>query len=185
MMDDEDTPLVSGLKSLEDIEEVIEKAIAKVGGTKENDLCKYLPMTSGGYMHHFTLRKMKLKQPFELAGLIEKYIIDPSAPDVIAPKQRAARGSKKRRDQITFTKSQLEKLMHMARITGDKEMLSVLAPKKSLASCKRDLIQSIRQGVVDHSLWNSYVEAASSSSAMPEEGMKELAEISGFNQGDF
>ena len=175
----------TNLKSLEDIEDVISRAIKKVGGSKENDLCKYLPMTSGGYMHHFTLRKMKLKQPFELVDLIERHIITENDPDVVAPKQRAARGSRKRRDQITFTKIQMEKLLNMARLTGDKEMLSVLSPKKSLAACKRDLIQSIRQGIVDHSLWNSYVESAAGFSSHQEEAMKELAEIGGFNNSEF
>lgn len=186
MKDEEHMPIASGLKSLEDIEDVITRAIKKVGGRKENDLCKYLPMTSGGYMHHFTLRKMKLKQPFELAGLIEKFIIDPSNPDVVAPKQRAARGSRKRRDQITFTKGQIEKLLNMARLTGDKEMLSVLSPKKSLATCKRDLIQSIRQGVVDHTLWNAYAEAAAGhATAHPDHEMKELAEIGSFGNNEY
>jgi hypothetical protein len=149
---------ISGPKSLEDIEDVISKAIRKVGGRKENDLCKYLPMSIGGYMHHFTLRKMKLKQPFELSSLIEKFIINPAKPSVIAPKQRAARGSRKRKDQITFNRNQLERLLHMARIAGDKEMVSFLSPKKSLATAKRELIASIRQGEVEQTLWNSYVE---------------------------
>src|SRR3990167_4866380 len=148
-------------KGLKEAEEVIARAIRKIGARKENELCKYLPMTSGGYMHHFTLRKMKLKQPFELAKIIEKNIITNKAPDVVTPKQRAARGTRKRRDNITFTKGQLEKLLNMAKLTGDTEMLSVLSPKKSLAACKRDLIQAIRGGVVDQTLWNSYVEAAS------------------------
>ena len=84
-------------KPLEEIEDVIVNAITKVKGTKENDLCKYLPMSSGGYMHHFTLRKMKLKQPYELGALIKQFIIDAKAVNVVAPKQRAARGSKKRK----------------------------------------------------------------------------------------
>lgn len=149
---------ISGLKSLEDIEDVIAKAIKKVGGDNENDLCKYLPMSTGGYMHHFTLRKMKLKQPIELSTLIEKFIIASSKPTVISPKQRAARGSRKRKDQITFTKTQLDRLLTMAKISGDKEMVSVLSPKKSLTNCKKELIQSIRQGIVDQVLWNTYAE---------------------------
>ncbi len=184
-MKDKDTSSASGLRSLDDIEDVITRAIKKVGGRKENDLCKYLPMTSGGYMHHFTLRKMKLKQPFELADLIDKFVINPSKPGVVAPKQRAARGSRKRRDQISFTKSQLEKLLNMARLTGDKDIVSVLSPKKSLATCKRDLIQSIRQGIVDQSLWNSYVESAAGVTSHQESLMKELAEIGGFSREDF
>ena len=62
--------------SMAELESIITKAIKKVGGSKENDLCRYIPMSSGGYMHHFTLRKMKNKQPDSLANLIEKFIIN-------------------------------------------------------------------------------------------------------------
>ena len=55
-------------KTKTNIEDIILKAIKKIGAKKENELCKYLPMKTGGYMHHFTLRKMKSKQPQELAG---------------------------------------------------------------------------------------------------------------------
>lgn len=153
---------MSGLKSLDDIEDVISKAIKKVGGRKENDLCKYLPMSTGGYMHHFTLRKMKLKQPFELSTLIEKFIIASTKPTIISPKQRAARGSRKRKDQITFTKTQLDRLLNMAKISGDREMVSVLSPKKSLANCKKELMQSIRAGIADQVLWNTFTEITAS-----------------------
>jgi len=146
-------------KNLREIEDVIAKAIKKVNGRKENDLCKYLPMTSGGYMHHFTLRKMKNKNPPELGVLIEKFIINNEKPTIVAPKQRAARGSRKRRDQLTFTRNQLERMLNIARLAGDKEMVSILAPKKSLATCKRELISSIRHGKVEPDLWNGYVES--------------------------
>jgi hypothetical protein len=149
-------------KSLEDIEDVITNAINKVKGDKENDLCKYLPMSNGGYMHHFTLRKMKLKQPFELGSLIKQFIIEAKFPNVVAPKQRAARGSKKRKDQMTFTRIQLERLLNIAKQTGDKEMISLLSPKTSLATAKRNLMTSIRQGIVDEDLWFNYKESAES-----------------------
>ncbi|MCH9617451.1 MAG: hypothetical protein SP4CHLAM5_08180 [Chlamydiia bacterium] len=149
-------------KSLVDIEDVITSAIEKVGGDKENDLCKYLPMSSGGYMHHFTLRKMKLKQPFELGSLIKQFIIEKDAPNAVAPKQRAARGSKKRKDQMTFTRIQLERLLNIAKQTNDKEMISLLSPKTSLATAKRNLITSVRQGIVDEELWFAYKESAES-----------------------
>lgn len=149
-------------RSLEDIEDVISKAIEIVGGTKENDLCKFLPMSSGGYMHHFTLRKMKLKQPLELGSLIKQFIIESKTPNAVAPKQRAARGSKKRKDHMTFTRIQLERLLNIAKQTGDKEMISLLSPKTSLATAKRNLIASIRQGMVDEDLWFAYKESAES-----------------------
>ncbi len=146
-------------KTLNEIEDIISKAIKKVNGRKENDLCKYLPMTSGGYMHHFTLKKMKSKNPSELATLIEKFIINMERPSSVAPKQRAARGSRKRRDQVAFTRNQLERMLNIARMAGDSEMVSILAPKKSLATCKRELISSIRHGRVEPELWNGYVES--------------------------
>lgn len=161
-------------KKLDELEDVISKAIKKVRGKKENDLCKYIPVNTGGYMHHFTLKKMKYKQPTELSTLIEKFIISPERPLVVAPKQRAARGSRKKKDQHNFSKLQLERLLNMARLAGDKEMVSVLSPKKSLATCKRELIQSIRHGIIDHELWNGYVEAVNAQQAMIAAGIESM-----------
>ncbi|MEM8628585.1 MAG: hypothetical protein AAGF04_00690 [Chlamydiota bacterium] len=145
-------------KDLNDIEAIIEKAIKKIGAKKENELCKYLPMSSGGYMHHFTLKKMKSKKPEDLAKLLKKFVIQKEEPSVIAPKPRAARGSRKRKDQLLFTRSQLERMLNIARLAGDTEIISVLSPKKSLATCKRNLILSIKQNQVDQDLWNMYTE---------------------------
>ena len=93
----EEQTVITNPNKLEDLEGVISKAIKKVRGRKENDLCKYIPMNSGGYMHHFTLRKMKYKNPAELSSLIEKFIIRADRPLVVPPKQRAARGKPSRR----------------------------------------------------------------------------------------
>ena len=141
------------------IEEVIAKAVKKIGGRKENELCKYLPMKTGGYMHHFTMRKMKLKQPQELSAIIERFVINSDKPTIIAPKQRAPRGSRKRRDHLNFTRMQLERMLNIARMAGDKEIITILSPRKSLASCKRELIQAIRHNKVEQELWTSYAEA--------------------------
>ena len=149
-------------KSLNEIENTISKAIKKIGAKKENELCKYLPMHSGGYMHHFTLKKMKKKKPQDLASLIEKFVIQKDRPTIVAPKPRAARGSRKRKDQLVFTRSQLERMLNIAKLAGDKEIISVLSPKRSLAACKRNLIISIKQDRVDHDLWNAYAECATS-----------------------
>lgn len=146
-------------KNLREVEELIARAIKKVGGRKENELCKYIPMTSGGYMHHFTLKKMKNKQPTQLGSLIEKYIIKNERPKIVPPKTRAPRGSRKRKDHYTFSRGQLDRMLNIARLAGDKEMVNMLSPKKSLAACKRELITSIRHGKVEPELWNSYVES--------------------------
>jgi hypothetical protein len=153
-------------KSFKDLEEIIEKAIKKMGVKKENDLCRYIPLKTGGYMHHFTLKKMKKKNPQELSAIIKQHIINVSRPLSVAPKPRAARGSRKRRDQLTFTKWQLERMLNIARLSGDKEIISILSPKKSLASYKRELIQSIRQNKVDQELWNGYVESVNSQNSL-------------------
>lgn len=160
--------LVKPAKGLKEIEDVIAKAIKKLGVKKENELCKYLPMKSGGYMHHFTLKKMKQKQPQELVGFIERFVLGVDRPIVIAPKQRAARGSRKRKDHMSFTRVQLERMLSIARIAGDKEMITILSPRRSLASCKRELIQSIRQSRVDQELWANYVEASQAQHAFAE-----------------
>lgn len=162
-------------KGFKEVEDVIAKAIKKLGARKENELCKYLPMKSGGYMHHFTLRKMKYKQPGELAAIIERFVINADRPTVIAPKQRAARGSRKRKDHMNFTRIQLERMLNIARLAGDKEIITILSPKKSLASCKRELIQAIRHNKVEPDLWNSYVESAQAHQMLSGEEFQALA----------
>lgn len=148
-------------KNLKEVEDVIGRALKKVGAKKENDLCRYIPMATGGYMHHFTLKKMKTKQPSELSSMIEKYIINTDRPGMVAPKSRAARGSRKRRDQVVFNRAILDKLLNMARVSGDKDLLSMLSPRRPLAICKRELISSIRHNRVEQELWHAYVDALS------------------------
>lgn len=156
------------VKSFKEVEEIISKAIKKIGGKKENELCKYLPMKTGGYMHHFTLRKMKLKQPQELSSIIERFVLHPDKPSSVAPKQRAARGSRKRRDHLNLTRIQLERMLNIARLAGDKEIITILSPRKSLASCKRELIQSVRHNKVEPELWTNYSEAVQTQQIMSE-----------------
>lgn len=143
------------------LEQLIQSAVKKVGGKKENDICHYIPVSTGGYIHHFTMRKMKTETPQELASLITKYIITPAHPQEVTPKSRAARGSRKRRDIFTFSKQDLERMLQMARMAGDKEMIRKLTPKKDLKTLKKELTSSIRQGRVEPELWNLYVESMS------------------------
>ena len=142
-----------------DLERLIAGAISKVEGKKENDLCRYLPMVAGGYMHHFTLRKMKNQGPDRLADMIQKYIIDVENPLTVKPKQRAARGSRKKKGQIVLGDSELEHLLQLARAAGEKDLVRKLLPRKDLKVIKRELIRSVRDGLVNHNLWNTYVEA--------------------------
>ena len=150
------------------LEKLIQTAVEKVGGEKENDICHYLPVAVGGYIHHFTMRKMKVEDPQQLAEWINKYIIQPAHPQRVTPKSRAARGSRKRRDFLSFSKQDLERMLNMARLAGDKDMIRKLTPKKDLKTIKKELLSSIRHGRVEPELWNMYVETITApSSAVP------------------
>jgi len=147
--------------SSSELENLITGAIKKVGGTKENDLCRYLPMVNGGYMHHFTLRKMKHQLPSRLGEMIKEFIIAPEKPVTVKPKQRAARGSRKKKGHVTLNDSDMERLLTLAREAGDKEMLKKLLPHKDLKVVKRELIRAIKENRVDQNLWLRFSEALS------------------------
>lgn len=142
------------------LENLIQSAVKKINGKKENDICRYIPIGTGGYIHHFTMRKMKTEDPKQLAEWINKHIVNASNPQEVTPKPRAARGSRKRRDLFTLSKQDLEKMIHMARLAGDNEMVRKLTPPRDLKTIKKELISSIRHGRIDADLWNLYVEAA-------------------------
>lgn len=141
------------------LDQLINSAVKKIGAKKENDICRYLPSSTGGYIHHFTMRKMKTEAPEQLQSMITKFIINVDRPVNVPPKQRAARGSRKRRDQFLFSKQDIERMLNMARLAGDKEMIRKLTPKKDLRTIKRELIASIRHGKVEQELWHFYVES--------------------------
>lgn len=140
------------------LQALIVEAVKKIDGKKENDICRYLPVSTGGYIHHFTMQKMKTEDPHQLIQLINKHIIHADRPSEVPPKPRAARGSRKRRDQLLFSKQDIELLLTMARQTGNKDLVKKLTPKKDLRTIKRELIASIRHGRVEQELWQSYVE---------------------------
>lgn len=146
----------------EAIEEVlaqkIQESIQKIGAQKEKDLCHYLPMPTGeGYMHHFTMRKMKTENPQNLLQLLQDLILNPEQPKQLPPKARAPRGTRKKEQRVNLTKEDLNRMLQIAQIAGDKEMIAKLTPSKSLKQVKNELIRSIRQSAVDLSLWESYV----------------------------
>ena len=57
-------------------------------------------------------------------------------------------------------------MLSIARLAGDKEIISILSPKKSLATYKRELIQSIRQNKTDQDLWQGYTESVHAQEAI-------------------
>ena len=148
-------------QSREQLEKLIDSALKKVNGEEENELCKFLPGPSGGYMHHFTLRKLKNSDPEQLFAMLQKFVINSSKPKVLDPKPRAPRGSRKKRDVISFTRTDIEKVLDLARKTGDQDLLARFSPKRSLPALKRELIRSIRENRVEQELWTAYSESMS------------------------
>lgn len=145
--------------SKEELDKLIDKAIKKVSGSKENDLCKYIPGPAGGYMHHFTMRKIKNSDPEQLFKLLQDHIINSTKPKALDPKPRAPRGSRKRRDFISFTRTDIERVLDLARRVGDDDLMARFSPKRSLPALKRELIRSIRENRVKEELWRAYAEA--------------------------
>jgi len=156
------------------LKSLIDTAVKKINGRKENEVCRYLPVETGGYMHHFTFRKMKGESPEELAEMISKYIIDVSHPKSVRPKPRAPRGSRKRKDHLNFSRQDIDRILNMARMTGDRDIIRKLT-RKDLKTAKRELIAAVKQNKVDAELWNAYVEAVTNQSFLEE---SERAEIS-------
>ena len=105
------------------------------------------------------LIKILDENPNELLVMIDKYILNVNKPKAVPPKPRAARGSRKMRGNFFFTKQDMERLLNMARIAGDKELVKKLTPREDLRTIKRKLISSIRHGRIERDLWESYVEA--------------------------
>ena len=142
---------------LSNLGDVINRSIKKVGGKKENDLCKYLP-AKDGYIHHFTMRKMKNEEPTNLKKMLEKYIINTSKPISVPPKKRAPRGSRKRPGHVSLTRAELECLITLAQKADKNDIIAKLTPKKSLAACRKELVRSIKNGEVRADLWMMYSE---------------------------
>ena len=153
-------PLVENKKK--DLEELINKAIKKVQGSKENDLCRYLPGPLGGCIHHFTLRKLKSSDPAQLFSLLQKFIIEKDPPFKLDPRPRAPRGSRKRNDSIRLSKADIEKVLELAKKAGDQDLLARFGSKRPLPSLKREFIRSIRDNQVNQDLWNIYCAAIAS-----------------------
>jgi hypothetical protein len=141
-------------------EELIQKALKKIGGAKEKDICKYLPAETEGYMHHFTLKKIKKTNPQELFHLIQEFILEPPTPRPIDPKPRARRNK-----SLSLNQADLKLILKLAQKTGDKHLLSKLGAKLSLPRIKRELIKSIKEDRVEEELWVSYVQAVESSAS--------------------
>jgi hypothetical protein len=131
---------------------LVAAALKKIGRNKEKDLCKYLPGGEIGYMHHFTLQKIKKNKPEEFHALLQEFILDPPTPRTIDPKPRA-----RRKKVLESTQIDMKLILKLAQKTGDKYLLSKLSSQLSMPRIKKELIRSIRMGKIEEELWQAYV----------------------------
>lgn len=141
---------------LKKIKRYLLKAMKKIKAKEEKELCKYLPDPSKKEaIHHFTMRKMMDKNPSDFIKMLEKYILKPKKIQILPCRKRKSR--KQKQSAINLTDKDFERMLEIAKITGDHEMISKLTPKKSLKDIQKELISSIRLGAVNTVLWKAYV----------------------------
>ena len=140
------------------LNEVISQALKKLNTSEEKDLCRYLPGEKGGYIHHFSYKKMKHCLPEKLIALLQQYVTNPSNPQPLEPRKR----ERKKRGALSglnLSEMQLKRLVLLAESSGDEDLAELLKPKLSLSDCQKALIDMVRNQTVDVSLWKDYVQA--------------------------
>lgn len=112
------------------LEDLIQKALSKINGKKERDLCRFLPC-SRGYMHDFTFRKMMQESPQQLFDLIQKYIIESEKPQEIQLKPiEQSYQTNKRMKQFNISEDEMDRMLHVARQAQDLELIEKLKVKQ-------------------------------------------------------
>ncbi|MEZ5315382.1 MAG: hypothetical protein R3E91_04140 [Chlamydiales bacterium] len=137
----------------------IEKALNKIQGKREKEICRYLPGPRGGYIHHFTFKKMKEKEPAKCISLLEEFILHPHQPFELAPTPRAPRGLNRANNQIKLPNEMINRIIQIARENGDDSLLAKILAARPLNQVKRELIRAVRDNIADQELWEAYKEA--------------------------
>lgn len=154
------------LKSVNDIEKILEKAMAKAQVQKESDLCHYIPV-QGKRLHHFALIRMKKNNPGELETLLKQYVLEKDRLKKLPPTQRKKRPQDKtepvsvKSEGIKFSSKQIQRLLEISKKEGEEDLVNLLASHQSLPEIQEQLIQSIREKQVDQNLWDTYAKLAS------------------------
>ncbi len=136
------------------LKDTVEQAMKKIGASKESDLCRYLPSSGGGYIHHFTYNKLKKTSPGECVSLIEEFILKNHNLKQLDPKPRAPRNSKQ--PDLSLPNEMFLQVLKLAQEANNQELLARLLGSKPLNQIKRELISSIRAEKVDVALWEAY-----------------------------
>ncbi len=143
----------------QNLKQAIEKALQKIEANKEKEICRYLPGPRGGYIHHFTFKKLKEQEPEKCLSLIEECILNVSKPRELDPTPRAPRGLNRNNNQVKLPNDMVGRIIQIAREAGDNSLLSKLLAARPLNQVKRDLIRSIRDNKANGELWEAYKEA--------------------------
>lgn len=85
------------------LEELIKQAVLKIKGKSERCLSRFLPSPGGGYLHHFTLRKMLTDCPEKAYELIQKHIIQIETPIELPPRPPDSRSAHHKERTFTIT----------------------------------------------------------------------------------
>lgn len=127
MMNDLEIANISEKPSLEYL---IQKAILKVNGKNEAGLCRFIPFKSGGYIHYFTLRKMKQQNPEKLYDLIQTHIIQPINPQEVAVKSLELSPTYREKRLFTITETEMDRIIALAKQALDFEFLKIMQLKQ-------------------------------------------------------
>jgi uncharacterized protein (DUF2384 family) len=116
------------------LEDLIQKALSKINGKKERDLCRFLPCSSG-YMHHFTFRKMMQEKPQQLFDLIQKYIMKTEKPQEIKLKSiEQSYQTNKKMKQFNISEDEMDRMLYLARQAQDLDLIEKLKVKQGCYS---------------------------------------------------
>lgn len=141
--------------NIKDLEGVIERAMKKTSSKTEAELSRYLS-DDEGRMHHFTFRRLKMKQPKQLSSLLENQVLNHSAPAIVPAKPRKKRDSSS--ITIKLSPAQLNEIVAVLQKSGKTDLVEALSPKIPMKMLKKEVLNSIRSEKADLGLLESFIE---------------------------
>lgn len=113
------------------LEDLIQKAISKIHGKNEKQLCRFLPALKG-YMHHFTFRKMMHENPQQLFDLIQKHVIEPDTPQEVQIQSIGQSYQMNRKiRRFVISEDEMDHILNIARRAQDLDLIEKLTSKES------------------------------------------------------
>lgn len=139
------------------IEGIIEKAMAKLNVSSLQELARYLPREDGYAIHHTVVGRLRNHHPEELKELIQKHILDNSAPSM-KPKGSSPHPVPSL-VSVQLKRSQLNKLVEALKDSDNQDIqdvMNILVPYQSFSHVQKLMIQMIREKKADQGLWEAY-----------------------------